>query len=114
MDRRCCRLIYGQGNVYLDQDTINIVRKSGGYIVAPNHPKETTWGYVFMNNVITAPGNPAETDVWLGRPWHNTPVTLFINTRSYVKIPAAGWYPTMGGLPSSGLNTTRWMVMEIL
>lgn len=91
--------IYGQGNVYLDQDTINIVRKSGGYIVAPNHPKETTWGYVFMNNVITAPGNPAETDVWLGRPWHNTPVTLFINTRSYVKIPAAGWYPTMGGLP---------------
>lgn len=90
--------IYGQGNVYLDQDTINIVRKSGGYIVAPNHSKET-WGYVFMNNVITAPGNPAETDVWLGRPWHNTPITLFINTRSYVKIPAAGWYPTMGGLP---------------
>lgn len=91
--------IYGQGNVYLDQDTINIVRKSGGYIVAPNHPKETTWGYVFMNNVITAPGNPDETDVWLGRPWHDTPITLFINTRSYVKIPAAGWYPTMGGLP---------------
>lgn len=91
--------IYGQGNVYLDQDTINIVRKSGGYIVAPNHPKETTWGYVFKNNVITAPGNPAETDVWLGRPWHDTPITLFINTRSYVKIPAAGWYPTMGGLP---------------
>lgn len=91
--------IYGQGNVYLDQDTINIVRKSGGWIVAPNHSKETTWGYVFMNNVITAPGNPAETSVWLGRPWHDTPITLFINTRSYVTIPAAGWYPTMGGLP---------------
>lgn len=91
--------IYGQGNVYLDQDTINIVRKSGGWIVAPNHSKETTWGYVFMNNVITAPGNPAETTVWLGRPWHDTPITLFINTRSYVTIPAAGWYPTMGGLP---------------
>lgn len=91
--------IYGQGNVYLDQDTINIVRKSGGWIVAPNHSKETTWGYVFMNNVITAPGNPAETNVWLGRPWHDTPITLFINTRSYVTIPAAGWYSTMGGLP---------------
>lgn len=91
--------IYGQGNVYLDQDTINIVRKSGGWIVAPNHSKETTWGYVFMNNVITAPGNPAETTVWLGRPWHDTPITLFINTRSYVTIPAAGWYSTMGGLP---------------
>lgn len=91
--------IYGQGNVYLDQDTINIVRKSGGWIVAPNHSKETTWGYVFMNNVITAPGNPAETNVWLGRPWHDTPITLFINTRSYVTIPAAGWYSNMGGLP---------------
>lgn len=91
--------IYGQGNVYLDQDTINIVRKSGGWIVAPNHSKETTWGYVFMNNVITAPGNPAETTVWLGRPWHDTPITLFINTRSYVTIPAAGWYSNMGGLP---------------
>ena len=91
--------IYGQGNVYLDQDTINIVRKSGGYIVAPNHGAGTTWGYVFMNNIITAPGNPAETDVWLGRPWHESPVTVFINTKSYVKIPAAGWYPTMGGLP---------------
>lgn len=91
--------IYGQGNVYLDQDTINIVRKSGGWIVAPNHAKETTWGYVFMNNVITAPGNPAETNVWLGRPWHDTPITLFINTRSYVTIPAAGWYSNMGGLP---------------
>lgn len=91
--------IYGQGNVYFDQDTINIVRKSGGYIVAPNHADGTTWGYVFMNNVITAPGTPSETDVWLGRPWHAYPVTVFINTRSYVKIPAAGWYPTMGGLP---------------
>lgn len=91
--------IYGQGNVYLDQDTINIVRKSGGYIVAPNHGAGTTWGYVFMNNIITAPGNPAETDVWLGRPWHESPITVFINTKSYVKIPAAGWYPTMGGLP---------------
>ncbi len=91
--------IYGQGNVYFDQDTINIVRKSGGYIVAPNHAEGTTWGYVFMNNVITAPGNPSETDVWLGRPWHAFPVTVFINTKSYIKIPAGGWYPTMGGLP---------------
>ena len=91
--------IYGQGNVYFDQDTINIVRKSGGYIVAPNHGVGTTWGYVFMNNIITAPGNPAETDVWLGRPWHDYPITVFINTRTFIKIPAAGWYPTMGGLP---------------
>ncbi len=52
-----------------------------------------------MNNVITAPGVPTETDVWLGRPWHNFPKTVFINTKAEVTIPAKGWYETMGGLP---------------
>lgn len=52
-----------------------------------------------MNNVITAPGVPSETDVWLGRPWHNFPKTVFINTKAEVTIPAKGWYDTMGGLP---------------
>ncbi len=91
--------IYNSGNVYFDSDTINIVRKSGGYIVAPSHTKDTQWGYVFMNNVITAPGVPSETSVWLGRPWHNFPKTVFINTKAEVTIPATGWYETMGGLP---------------
>ena len=53
-----------------------------------------------MNNVITAPGTPQETSVWLGRPWHDRPKTVFINTRAEVSIPATGWYPTMGGLPA--------------
>ena len=92
--------IYGQGNIYMESDTLNIVRKSGGYIVAPNHVAETTWGYVFQNNVITAPGVPSETSVWLGRPWHNAPKTVFINTKAEVTIPAAGWYQTMGGIPA--------------
>ena len=92
--------IYGSNNVYFDTDTINIVRKSGGYIVAPSHPADTEWGYVFMNNLITAPGIPSQTDVWLGRPWHNSPKTVYINTKAEVTIPATGWYPTMGGLPA--------------
>lgn len=91
--------IYNSGNVYFDTDTLNIVRKSGGYIVAPSHQKDTKWGYVFMNNVITAPGVPSETSVWLGRPWHNFPKTVFINTKAEVTIPATGWYDTMGGIP---------------
>ena len=91
--------IYNSGNVYFDSDTLNIVRKSGGYIVAPSHQKDVKWGYVFMNNVITAPGVPSETSVWLGRPWHNFPKTVFINTKAEVTIPATGWYETMGGLP---------------
>jgi len=90
---------YGMGDVMITEDTINIVRKNGGYIVAPNHKKGTKWGYVFLNNVITAPGVPSETSVWLGRPWHEYPKTVFINTKAEVTIPATGWYPTMGGLP---------------
>lgn len=60
---------------------------------------DVKWGYVFRGCTITAPGIPSETDVWLGRPWHNFPKTVFIDTRAEVTIPAAGWYETMGGLP---------------
>ena len=92
--------IYNSGNIYIDNTTLYINRKSGGYIVAPSHAADVKWGYVFMNCTITAPGNPAETDVWLGRPWHNQPKTVFINTTAEVTIPAAGWYEKMGGLPA--------------
>ena len=92
--------IYNSGNIYIDNTTLYINRKSGGYIVAPSHNADVAWGYVFMNCTITALGNPAETDVWLGRPWHNQPKTVFINTTAEVTIPAAGWYEKMGGLPA--------------
>ena len=97
--------IYNGGDVYLDGDTLEINRASGGYIVAPRHTADTKWGYVFMNNIIR-PGKDFKTgktlnvtDVWLGRPWHDSPKTVFINTQTFVPIPAKGWYNTMGGLP---------------
>lgn len=100
--------IYGSGNAFFDHCKLVINRKSGGFIVAPKHAAETRWGYVFRNTTITAPGNPAETDVWLGRPWHNNPQTVFIDTRAEVTIPAEGWYETMGGWPTlfADYNTT--------
>lgn len=91
--------IYNGGDVYLDGDTIEINRPSGGYIVAPWHTADTKWGYVFQNNVIRARKGVDVTDVWLGRPWHGEPKTVYINTQSFVNIPAKGWYNTMGGLP---------------
>ena len=91
---------YGKGDAMIIDNTINIVRKSGGYIVAPNQGENCKWGYVFQNNIVTAPGIPSETDVWLGRPWHETPKTVYLNTRFEVTIPATGWYPTMGGIPA--------------
>ncbi|MBQ2494963.1 MAG: pectinesterase, partial [Prevotella sp.] len=92
--------IYNSGNVYLDGDTLEINRPSGGYIVAPSHAADVKWGYVFMNNVIRPLPGMNVTDIWLGRPWHNSPKTVFINTQTFINIPAAGWYETMGGLPS--------------
>lgn len=92
--------IYGQGNVLFDHDTLYITRKQSGYIVAPNHHPDTQWGYVFLNNIITAPGDAIETQVYLGRPWHSQPKVAFINTRSYVSIYESGWRNHMGGLPS--------------
>ena len=92
--------IYNGGDVYLDGDTLEINRPSGGFIVAPNHTADTKWGYVFQNNVIRPHAGVNVTDVWLGRPWHNAPKTVFINTQTFVNIPAKGWYNTMGGLPA--------------
>ncbi|MCI6861789.1 MAG: pectinesterase family protein [Prevotella sp.] len=92
--------IYNGGDVYLDGDTLEINRPSGGYIVAPNHTADTKWGYVFKNNVLRAHPGVNVTDIWLGRPWHNQPKTVFINLQTFINIPAKGWYETMGGLPS--------------
>ena len=92
--------IYNRGEYFFDGCTLNIVRKNKGYIVAPQHTEKTKWGYVFVNTTITAPGNPLETTVWLGRPWHNSPKTVFINTKAEVNIPPEGWFERMGGIPA--------------
>ena len=92
--------IYNGGDVYLDGDTLEINRPSGGYIVAPNHTADTKWGYVFQNNIIRPRKGINVTDVWLGRPWHGIPKTVFINTQTFINLPAKGWYNTMGGLPA--------------
>ena len=80
-------------------DTLDINRPSGGYIVAPSHGQDVKWGYVLQNSVIRPHKGINVKDVWLGRPWKNQPKTVYINTRTYVNIPAKGWYNTMGGLP---------------
>jgi pectin methylesterase-like acyl-CoA thioesterase len=100
--------IYNSGNIFIDNTTLYITRTSGGFIVAPSHGADVEWGYVFNRCTITAPGDPSQTSVWLGRPWHNYPKTVFLNTRAEVTIPATGWYETMGGLPAiwADWNTT--------
>ncbi|RYZ95968.1 MAG: T9SS type A sorting domain-containing protein, partial [Sphingobacteriaceae bacterium] len=93
--------IYGGADVFFDSDTLAINRASGGYIVAPSHGNGTAFGYVFSNTVITK-DRVASVDVYLGRPWQNSPKTVFINTKlaANVNIYPQGWYYKMGAIPS--------------
>lgn len=92
--------IYGDCDVWFEECIQDINRKSGGYIVAPSHPLETRWGYVFNNNTIKSSLYGADCQVWLGRPWHNYPKTVFMNTKVETKTYDLYWAETMGGLPA--------------
>jgi len=91
--------IYGMGDFFFDKCTILCTRPSGGYIVAPNHPASTKWGYVFRDCTLDGPSGVSVT-TYLGRPWHDRPKTSFFNTISKINIYPTGWYPKMGGIPA--------------
>ena len=93
--------IYNAGEVFFDRDTLALTNLTN-VIVAPTHINPQ-WGYVFQDAFITkAATNGSQTSVTtdLGRPWGDTPMVSFINTRlaEKVSINAAGWRD-MGGLP---------------
>jgi len=100
--------IYGDCDIWFENTTLNINRKNGGYIVAPSHPTETRWGYVFNNTRITSTYfTPEEGKIYMGRPWHNNPKTVFLHTQMEVGAYEGYWYETMGGLPA------LWAVYDI-
>ncbi|MCR5361396.1 MAG: Ig-like domain-containing protein [Bacteroidales bacterium] len=94
--------IYGASDVWFEGCTLNINRPSGGFIVAPNHPADTRWGYVFNNCRITTDdvADPSKYSIWLGRPWHEKPKTVFLHTQMELTPMDSLWYATMGGLPA--------------
>lgn len=89
--------IYGGGDVFFDACTIYCLRSSGGYIVAPSHLSNTNWGYVFSNCTIDGPD--ASYTTYLGRPWTNSPMTSFFNTKTKIGIYPVGWFEHMGAIP---------------
>lgn len=100
--------IYGDCDVWFENTTLNINRKTGGYIVAPSHPAETRWGYVFNNTRITSTYfTPEEGKIYLGRPWHNNPKTVFLHTQMELQAYDGYWHETMGGIPA------LWAVYDI-
>ena len=94
--------IYGNGDVWFEKCVLNINRPSGGFIVAPSHPENTAWGYVFNNTRITTDevSDPSRYSIWLGRPWHEKPKTVFLHTTMELTPMDSLWYETMGGLPA--------------
>ena len=70
---------YGNGNCFLEHCTFYNMR-DGAIIVAPSHKVGTRWGYV-LNNCIVDGNELADTEsVKLGRPWHNSPIAVYLNT----------------------------------
>lgn len=113
---------YGNGNVLIENTTLYNVRY-GSVITAANHTAETKWGYVF-NNCTVDGINKVDPDKYgtasldyiagkgvaqtLGRPWQNSPITLFLNTKLKFDIDPAGWRD-MGAVPAlyAEYNTTN-------
>lgn len=89
--------IYGGGNVLFDQCEIYCTRQNLGYIVAPNHRDGTKWGYVFLNCEING---KKDASTYFGRPWHNAPKTVFLNTKTSIHIDPRGWHKKMGAIPA--------------
>lgn len=94
---RAVDYFYGGGNALVEESTLYNVR-SGSVIVAPCH-ESVKYGYVFRNCVIDGNEQAADGKLKLGRPWHNSPKAVYINT--LVKIPLApeGW-TNMGTIPA--------------
>gem|GEM_PF-139500 len=91
--------IYGGGDVFFDRCTLTNNRPDGGFIVAPSHGAGTLWGYVFSNCTIDESPRITNGSNYFGRPWVNSPKTVFLNTTLKTGIKPAGWWYTFGTIP---------------
>lgn len=88
---------YGSGNCFLESCTFYNVR-DGSVIMAPAHTADARWGYVMSNCVVDGNELAAKGGHMLGRPWHNSPMCIYLNTTLNVPIAAEGWN-NMGAIP---------------
>ncbi|PKQ65322.1 pectin esterase [Labilibaculum manganireducens] len=71
------------------QDCV-ILCKKNSYITAASTPKESEFGYVFMNCKIEA--TPEISKVFLGRPWRDYANVVFLNCVLGAHIRPEGWH----------------------
>ena len=79
--------IFGSASAWFEECDIHCKRNS--YITAASTPKDVEFGYVFNNcKVSVADGVTA---VYLGRPWREYAMTLFMNCELPAQIRPDGW-----------------------
>ena len=89
---------YGGGDIYVENSEFCNVR-SGSVIVAPAHKPGTKWGYVMQNCRISAILDGIGKQHALGRPWHESPIAVWLNTTMLTTISPSGWN-NMGTIPA--------------
>ena len=81
---------YGGGNAYVENSTFYNVR-SGSVIVAPSHKEGTKWGYIFDHCIIDGNAAAGDGKLKLGRPWHDQPIAIYMNSTMKVIPHPEGW-----------------------
>ncbi len=95
--------IFGSGDYVFDNCELSFFGYSstavGGYITAA---RQQTRGYLFNNCKITGNPNQSVSSGYLGRPWSETAVVLFLNTtiQNNNLIKAEGWTSMSGVQPT--------------
>lgn len=94
--------IYGAATAVFDH--CHIHSKNGGYVTAASTPKETEFGYVFLDCKLTGddkpwqppasstqPAKPVERRAYLGRPWRPFAAVAFLRCEMDDHIRPEGW-----------------------
>jgi len=85
----------GGGDVFFNESLLYLEDRSGNCITAPS--TASNWGYVFSGCTIDGFAS-TNGNYNLGRPWQNSPKSIFINTKMNV-LPSAGGWTEMGVVP---------------
>ncbi|MBB6324597.1 pectinesterase [Algoriphagus iocasae] len=80
--------IFGSATAVFENCVIH--SKADSYITAASTPEWVEYGYVFKDCKLTSA--PEVTKVYLGRPWRDFAITVFINTEMGAHIVPEGWH----------------------
>ena len=85
--------IFGEATAVFDGCTLK--DKSNGYFTAASTAKNSTYGYVFKNCILTAAANVTKAS--LGRPWRQFAKVVYLDCKMGGFIVPGGWTKWAGG-----------------